>query len=37
MCSLNFPLLLNFPKQVPSEMRFGRATEMARRIEDSET
>lgn len=37
MCNLNFPLLLNFPKQVPIETRLGRATEIPRRIEDSET
>jgi hypothetical protein len=37
MCNLNFPLLLNFPKHVPSETRFDRATDIPRRIEDSET
>jgi hypothetical protein len=36
-CSLNFPLLLNFPKQVPTLTKFGRATEMLMRIDDSET
>lgn len=30
MCSLNFPVLVNFPRQVPRERRFGRAIEVAR-------
>lgn len=36
-CNLNLPLLLNFPKQVPTLTKFGRATDMLMRIDDSET
>lgn len=37
ICSLNLPLLLNFPKQVPRLTRLGLATDIASRIDDSET
>jgi hypothetical protein len=37
ICSLNFPLLLNLPKHVPAVMRLGRATDSAKRMEDSDT
>jgi hypothetical protein len=36
-CNMNLPLLVNLPKQVPSEIRFGLATEIAMRMQDSET
>jgi len=37
ICSLNLPLLLNFPKHVPRLTRLVRATEIANRIDVSET
>ena len=37
ICSRNFPLFENLPRQVPRETRLGRATEMASFIVASET
>ncbi len=37
MCSLNFPDLLNFPRQVPKLTKSDRATEILSRIDVSET
>lgn len=37
MCNLNFPLLLNLPKHVPNEIKFGLAIEIAFRIKGSDT
>ena len=37
MCSLNLPDFENLPKHVPRLIKFGFATEIARRMDDSET